>query len=86
MTLIPCDAGELTMQVQGREGNGVFPVLTFKQGGKIIQTLQTDANFASVRLSLSAETASITVSNAYGVTLADRNLNVRRLAFISRQS
>ncbi|MDV6375397.1 hypothetical protein [Deinococcus arenicola] len=82
MTLIPCAAGELTMRVQGREGNGAFPILTFKQGGQAIETLQTDANFKSVRLSLSPETATVTVSNAYGVTLANRNLNVRRLEFV----
>lgn len=82
MTLTPCAAGELTMQVQGREGNGAFPILTFKQDGQIIKTLQTTVEFQMVRLPLKADLATITVGNAYGVTLANRNLNVRRLEFV----
>ncbi|CAM3515789.1 hypothetical protein [Deinococcus frigens] len=82
MTLIPCAAGKLTMRVQGREGNGAFPILTFKQGRKVVKVLQTTSNFQQVRLPLKADLATITVSNAYNETLANRNLNVRRLEFV----
>ncbi|WP_339093875.1 hypothetical protein WDJ50_07680 [Deinococcus sp. VB142] len=81
MTVTPCAAGELELQVVGREGNGAFPVLSFKQGDKVLQTLTTTQKRQRVKLTLSASPLTITLTNPYGRTVADRNLNLRNLEF-----
>ena len=81
MSLTPCAAGELEVQVVGREGNGAFPVLSFQQGDKVLQTLTTTQKRQRVKLTLSASPLTITLTNPYGRTVADRNLNLRSLEF-----
>ncbi|OLV15839.1 hypothetical protein BOO71_0013633 [Deinococcus marmoris] len=84
-TLIPCAAGELTFKAQGREGKSAYPLVTFKQNGRVIQTVQTGEEFTPVRVPVGATPLSVTVTNAYGVTLADRNLNLEHLGFVPRR-
>ncbi|CAM3709354.1 hypothetical protein [Deinococcus frigens] len=81
MTLTPCAAGTLSLAVRGREAQGAFPVLVFQQGGRILETLSSTLDKQDLRLDLSATPLTITLTNPYRETLADRNLNVRRLVF-----
>ena len=85
MTLTPCAAGTLSMRAIGREGQSAFPELQFQQAGKALTTLTTSAEFQKVSLEVGAAPLTITLTNPYGETLADRNLNVRRLEFIPRR-
>ncbi|QLG11521.1 hypothetical protein HLB42_12580 [Deinococcus sp. D7000] len=85
MTLTPCAAGTLSMRVIGREGQSAFPELQFQQAGKTLKTFSTSAEFQKMSLAVGAAPLAITLTNPYGETLADRNLNVRRLEFIPRR-
>ncbi|QFP75897.1 hypothetical protein [Deinococcus sp. AJ005] len=85
MILTPCDAGELTLKVRGQEANAIFPVLVIKQNEKVIKTIFTGSGWEDLNLQVAATPITIAVSNPYNETLADRNLNVRRIEFIPRQ-
>ena len=81
MTLLPCAAGRLTLRALGREGNGAFPLLVFRQGGQVIKTQPTDLTWQELSLEVTAAPLTIAVGNPYGKTLADRNLNVSQISF-----
>ncbi|MFC3834200.1 hypothetical protein [Deinococcus rufus] len=82
MTVVPCGPGRLTMTVQGREGNHAFPVLEVRQGATHLTTIRTSLQWQPVELNLTGAPATITVTNPYGKTLANRNLTVQRLEFV----
>lgn len=81
MILKPCAAGELSMRLRGREGNGAFPNLVFRQGGRTIKTAKTGEDWQPVSLKITSAPLTVSVSNPYGKTLANRNLKVENLSF-----
>jgi hypothetical protein len=81
MTLVLCSAGTLSLEVKGREGNRSFPRISIEQGGRILKTLPTTLDWQTVRLESTAAPLTITLSNPYGRTLADRNLDVQQILF-----
>ncbi|MEW6422672.1 MAG: hypothetical protein AB1511_13235 [Deinococcota bacterium] len=81
MTLRPCAAGELTMRVLGRPGNGIFPILELEQGGRRLARVQTSGVRQPLRLDVAPGPLTIRLTNPYFKELADRNLMVRQLEF-----
>lgn len=85
MTLIPCDTGQLSFQILGREAKKTFPELAFGQDGKTIKTVLAGGHSQLIRLAVSAAPITITLTNPYFVQLADRNLSVQQIEFIPGQ-
>ena len=82
MTITPCAAGELSLQVVGRSGLEEYPILVFKQGGVDRLRVETGKNFQRIQLKIAASPLTIILSNPYGKTLADRNLNLYSVKFV----
>ena len=81
MTVTPCAAGTLSLQVVGRSGLGEFPVLNFKQNGIDRFKVRTDNNYQRIQLEIDASPMTVTLVNPYGKTLADRNLDLYSISF-----
>lgn len=82
MTVTPCAAGTLSLQIVGRSGLGEFPVLKFKQDQINVLEVKTGKNFQIIQLNINASPLTVTLTNPYGKTLADRNLNLYSVSFI----
>ena len=81
ITVIPCAAGTLSLQVVGRAGLGEFPVLNFKQNKIDRLEVRTSKNFQRIQLEINGSPLTVTLMNPYGKTLADRNLNLYSVSF-----
>ncbi|GAA4018248.1 hypothetical protein GCM10022631_33980 [Deinococcus rubellus] len=84
LTAVPCGPGQLTFTLVGREGNHAFPQLSIVQAGKVLAQPVSQAQPQMVSLKVGASPITMTLTNPYGKTLADRNLIVTRLVFSPR--
>ncbi|TSA81469.1 hypothetical protein FNU79_15175 [Deinococcus detaillensis] len=84
LTAVPCGPGQLTFTLVGREGNRAFPQLIIVQAGEVLGKPISRAQLQTVSLTVSALPITITITNPYYQTLADRNLIVTRLKFSPR--
>ncbi|GAA5503409.1 hypothetical protein Dxin01_03166 [Deinococcus xinjiangensis] len=82
VTLKPCGAGILSLRVMGHSGGGVYPVVAFRQAGRLLKEVQTSEATMQVQLPVAAEAVEVFVTNPYARLLADRNLNVREIRLI----
>lgn len=76
MTVIPCSAGLLSLRVVGTAGMNIFPLLEFRQQGKLLLSVQTKTNRKALQLKITARPLNITLTNPYFKQLADRNLQL----------
>ncbi|MFB9995352.1 hypothetical protein ACFFLM_25760 [Deinococcus oregonensis] len=81
MTIFPCNAGVLSLQVMGQAGKNIFPQIAFRQDNKILNTIQTSGRRQDVTLRVDDHPVNIMLINPYFKQLADRNLNVRSVVF-----
>lgn len=85
MTLIPCDAGQLSFKIIGHEAKKAFPEVSFRQDDKTIKTVVAGARSQLIQLDISAAPITVRLTNPYFAQLADRNLDVKRIKFIPTQ-
>lgn len=81
MTLTPCSAGQLSLRLSGRAGDGIFPLIVVKQQGAEIGRVRTSAAAQNVSFTVSAAPVSLNLANPYFKELADRNVMVPELTF-----
>jgi hypothetical protein len=74
MTVTPCSPGTVSLRVVGREGMKIFPLLEFRQQGKLLLSFPTGINRKAIQLTITAAPLTITLTNPYFKQLADRNL------------
>jgi hypothetical protein len=74
MTVIPCSAGTLSLRTVGSNGAKVFPLLEFRQQGKLLLNIQTGVKRKAIQLKITTAPLTITLINPYFKQVADRNL------------
>ena len=70
------------MRLLGRKGNGALPILKITQGSRELYRQPVATTWQPLSLNVQRRPLTLTLINPYWKTLADRNLNVRRLEFV----
>lgn len=80
-TLVPCGPGHLKLYVMGRAVQQVYPVLRFKQNGRLLLEKQTSAQREFVQFPISNGPITVTLINPFAGPIMDRNLDLQKLEF-----
>ncbi|WP_155864513.1 hypothetical protein [Deinococcus ficus] len=82
-TVRPCGPGRLTFTVRGQIAQGKKPILRVTQKGAVLLNQQIAAAPSTIELEVSGEPLQMQLLNPYAREIADRNLHLRNLSWVS---
>ena len=81
--IIPCASGNIELRLSGRSGGAAFPIIRFLSTNKEVARFQTTELEQKITLAAIGP-LDVELLNPYAKLVGDRNLNLRKINFVSR--